>query len=172
VQWRDFERDGVIYDLRHLHPRTLEFARSAQNGKAAVVYTADVMFSLHCFTHELPPGAFDRNLIYSDARETRLFDFERYELSKRLPGIIETLAQRKCFQTGHANFVTVEAVREDGVSVDYHVFFTASKPARKGRVNIYIQSAYVPDRRVGAFAKPVRFLFILHNTLNKLPIRS
>lgn len=172
MQWKDFERDGVTYDLRHLNPRTLQFERPAEGGKPAVVFTVDLIFSLHCFSRELPSSAYDRNMIYSDARESRLFDFERYELSKRLPGIIETLAQRKCFHTDHGNFVTVEVVREDGSSVDYHVFFTASKSARKGRVNLYIQSAYVPDRKVGTFGKPMRFLFILHNTLNKLPIRS
>ena len=172
MHWKDFEHDGVKYDLRHLYPRTLQFERPAKGDKPAVIFAVDAIFSLHCFTHELPPCAYDRNLTYADARETRLFDFERYELSKRLPGIIETLAQRKCFQTGHGNFVTVEVVREDGVSVNYHVFFTASKSDRKGRVNIYVQSAYVPDRKVSTSGKPIRFLVILYNTLNKLPIRS
>ncbi len=37
---------------------------------------------------------------YGDHRETRIFDFQRYELSKRLPAILETLAQRKCYHTG------------------------------------------------------------------------
>ncbi len=172
MQWKDFELGGVRYDLRHLHPRTFKFERPAQSGKPAVIFTVDVIFSLHCFSHELPTGEYDRDLTYSDARETRLFDFERYELSKRLPGIIETMAQRKCLHTGHGNFVAVEVIREDGVSVNYHVFFTASKSARKGRVNIYIQSAYVPDRKVGTSKKPIGFLIILHNTLNKLPIRD
>ena len=93
-------------------------------------------------------------------------------LSKRLPGIIETMAHRKCFHTGRGNFVTVEVIREDGVPVNYHVFFTASKSTRKGRINIYIQSAYVPEKRVGTTSKPIRFLVILHNTLNQLPIKS
>jgi hypothetical protein len=172
VQWRNFEHNSVTYDLNHLHPQTIEFERPAKDGKPAVVYTVDLTYSLHCFSHKLPSGAFDKSLIYPNTRETRLFDFERYELSKRLPGIIETMAQRKCFHTGHGNFFTVEVVREDGVSVDYHVFFTASKSTRKGRINIYIQSAYAPERKVGRSCKPIRFLFILHNTLNKLPIRG
>ena len=170
--WKSFEHDGVTYDFSHLNPRSLKFERPAEGDKPAVVFNVDVAYSLHCFSHKLPCCAYDRNLIYSDARESRLFDFERYELSKRLPGIIETLAQRKCLHTGHGNFVTVEVVREDGVVVDYHVFFTASKSARKGRINLYIQSAYVPDRKIGTFGKPMRFLFILHSTLNKLPIRG
>src|ERR1039458_3040672 len=133
VHWKDFEYDGVTCDLRHLYPRTLQFERPTQGDKPAVIFTVDVIFSLHCFTQELPSGAYDSSLTYSDARETRLFDFERYEFSKKLPMIIETLAQRKCFHTGHGNFVTVEVVRGDGITVDYHVFFTASKSDRKGR---------------------------------------
>jgi len=172
VRWKDFEHEGVTYDLRHLYPRTLQFERPARGDKLAIIFTVDVIFSLHCFTKELPSGSYDRKMTYSDAREMRLFDFERYELSKRLPGIIETLAQRKCFHTGHGNFVTVEVVRGDGVTVDYHVFFTASKSDRKGCVNIYIQSAYVPDRKVSSSGKSIRFLVILHNTMNKLPIRD
>jgi hypothetical protein len=166
------EYDGLNYDLSHLHPRTLQFERPAQGDKPAVIFTVDVIFSLHCFTHELPSSAYDRKLVYSDDRETRLFDFERLELSKRLPKIVETLAQRKCFHTGYGNFVTVEVVREDGATVNYHVFFTASKSDRKRRVNLYIQSAYVPSKKVGISGKPIRFLVILHNTLNKLSIKG
>lgn len=172
MHWKNFEHEGVIYDMRHLYPRTLQFERPAQSDKLAIIFAVDVIYSLHCFTKELPSGSYDRKLTYSDAREMRLFDFERYELSKKLPMIIETLAQRKCFHTGHGNFVTVEVVRGDGVTVNYHVFFTASKSDRKGRVNIYIQSAYLPDRKVSTSGKPIRFLVILYNTLNKLPIRS
>jgi len=172
LQWKNFKYAGVTYDLSHLSPRTLMFERPPQCGKPAVRFTVDVIFSLHCFSHKLPSGPYDRSLTYSDVRETRLFDFERYELSKRLPEIIKTMAQRKCFHTGHGNFVTVEVVKENGEAVDYHVFFTVSKSARKGRINIYIQSAYAPDRKVSSSRKPIRFLVILHNTLNKLPIRG
>jgi len=172
MQWADFKHGGVRYDLSHLHPRTLKFERAAESEKPAIVYTVDVIFSIHCFSHRLPAGEYDRRLAYSDARETRLFDFDRYELSKRLPEIIETMAQRKCLHTGHGNFVTVEVVAKDGSSVNYHVFFTASKSDRKGRVNLYIQSAYVPDKKVGNSGKPIRFLVILHNTLNRLTIRG
>ncbi len=33
----------------------------------------------------------DAGLLYGDDRETRVFDFHRYELSKQLPTIIEEL---------------------------------------------------------------------------------
>ena len=82
-------------------------------------------------------------MVYSDARESRLFDFERYELSKRLPGIIESLSQRKCFQTDRSDFVTVDVILADATVVNYHVYFTVSKATKKGFINLFVSSAYV-----------------------------
>jgi hypothetical protein len=172
VQWKDFTYGGQVYDLRHLAPFTLRFDRAAEQGKAAIVYTVDVVFSLHCFTSKFPDKPFDPKLKYADARETRVFDFERYELSKRLPEIVRTLDHRRCLHTGHGNFVTIQIVTNSGETRSYHVFFEPSKSGKKGRLNLYIQSGYVPARKVGHTGKPMRFLFILHNTLNNIPIRA
>src|ERR1035437_3659354 len=145
VKWIDFEYDGKKHDLSHLHPRTLQFVRAAQGKQPAVEYQVDVIFSLHCFSVEVLPGS-DLKLSYSDSRETRTFDFERYELSKRLPAIIESLSRRKCFQTDRSDFVRVEVIREDATVANYHVFFTVSKATKKGHLNLYISSAYVANR--------------------------
>ncbi len=173
MQWKPFQHGPAIYDLAHLHPRELQFVRPEKDGKPAVTFTVDVTFSLHCFTRSIPKvGGHDRTMEYSDARETRLFDFDRYRLSKWLPEIIETLAERKCQHTGHGNFFTVELITDNGTTVDYDVFFTASKSSRRGRVNLYIQSAYVRERNQLPGGKPIRFLIVLHNTLNKIPIKG
>ncbi len=65
MQWKDFEHNGCTYGLKHLDPRTIEFERPAEQGKPAVVFTVDVMSSLHCFSRELSPGMYDRDLTYS-----------------------------------------------------------------------------------------------------------
>jgi hypothetical protein len=109
LKWTPFRHGQDIYDLAHLHPRELQFARPEKDGKPGARFAVDVTYSLHCFSRSLPKeGGHDRTLEYSDARETRLFDRDRYRLSKRLPEIIETLAVRKCRHTGHGNFFTVE----------------------------------------------------------------
>lgn len=101
-----------------------------------------------------------------------MFDFDRYELSKRLPAIIESLSRRKCFQTDRSDFVTVEVIREDTTVANYHVFFTVSRATKKGRINLFISSAYVADRKVGSSGRSIRFTVILHHTMNKIPIKA
>jgi hypothetical protein len=105
VHWKPFIFGGRTYDLSHLHPRTCRYEQPAKGNKPARTYTVDVIFSLHCFTRSLLDGEdVDKGLLYADDREKRVFDFQRYELSKHLPAIIESLDQRKCFQTGNDNF--------------------------------------------------------------------
>jgi hypothetical protein len=95
VQWSNFENVGTTYDLKHMHPCTLQFERPAEEKKPAAVFNVDVIFGLHCFSREIPAGASDHKLIYSDARESRLFDFERYELSSRTK-TVRRLWSRSC----------------------------------------------------------------------------
>jgi hypothetical protein len=176
MHWKPFVLGGQAYDLSHLHPRTCRYEQPAKDGKPARFYTVDIFFSLHCFTRGLfEDETVDDPLCYSDAREMRRFDFERYELSKQLPGIIEELGQRKCYHTGHDNFVSVALINANGQRVEYNVFFTASRSSRKrGVVNLYVQSAYVRDTAHSnrpRMNSPIRFYVILHNVLQNWPIR-
>jgi hypothetical protein len=172
VKWQAFVHDGTTYDLTHLHPHTLQFERPAQEKKPAVVFNVDVIFGLHCFSREIPTDTYNHALVYSDARESRLFDFERYDLSKQLPAIIESLSQRKCFQTDRSDFVTVDVIGADATIVNYHVYFTVSKATKKGHMNLFVSSAYVANRRVGSSGRAIKFLVILHNTMNKILIKA
>jgi hypothetical protein len=172
LKWQAFVCDGKTYDLNHLHPCTLQFERRAEERRPAVVFNVDVIFGLHCFSREIPNGTYERKLIYSDSRESRLFDFDRYDLSKQLPAIIASLSQRKCFQTDRSDFVTVEVVRADATIVNYHVYFTVSKATKRGCLNLFVTSAYVANRRPGSSGRAIKFLFILHNTMNRIPIKN
>jgi hypothetical protein len=176
MRWKPFQFRGKVLDLAHLHPRSLTYQQPAKGNAPARVYRVDVIFGLHCFTRgrdqEAPQ---EKALLYGDDRETRVFDFVRYELSKRLPEIIEDLPQRKCYHTGKGNFFSVEIVSGDGSVVEYDVFFAASRSSTKGKINLFVQSAYVrdaeylsnrPDR------KPIGFYVILFNTLNNKAIRT
>jgi hypothetical protein len=176
MQWRQFEFEGKIYDLRHLHPISIRYEQSAKGDRPALFYNVDIIFSLHCFTRGFQPGEEPETaLFYGDARETRIFDFQRYELSKRLPEIIQDLPRRKCYHTGKGNFFPVDIINaEDRSFIEYDIFFTASRSARKkGIINLYVQSAYVRDTEHGSNRpreKPIAFNIILSNTLNKRPI--
>lgn len=148
----------------------------ARRDKPERVYSVNVNYSLHCFTRSLVDGEVaDPTKYYSDDRETRIFDERRYELSLRLPSIIDDLMSFKCFHTGRGNFFTVRILDEQGSRVEYEIYFTASRSSNRGIVNLFVQSAYVRDqahqnrpRRRPA----IRFDIILHNVLNNREIRE
>jgi hypothetical protein len=176
MRWNPFEHGGNVYDLAHLHPKTVTFTQAAKGDKPARTYTVDVTFGLHCFTrgskdNEKP----DPTLLYSDSREVRIFDFQRYELSKRLPEIIEGLPNRKCYHTGgKRNFFSIELINDGGNKVEYDIFFTASRSSKRGVLTLFVQSAYVRDVN-HASNRPqknaVGFYVILFNTLHERPLK-
>lgn len=173
MRWMPFQYDGTEYDLQHLHPRTVVYTQPEKGANPPRNYTVDVIFSLHCFTRGLENENSDPGLLYSDSRETRIFDLRRYELSKRLPGIIANLTICKCFHTGRGNFFTIKILDDICVPVEYEIYFTASKSPKAGIVNLYVQSAYARDvshRGNRPRMKPISFSVILYNTLHKIPI--
>jgi hypothetical protein len=175
IRWKPFEYQGQIYDLTHLHPKTVRYVQPAKDGKPARTYIVDVIFSLHCFTRRIGEDETpDQSLLYADSREARIFDFLRYELSKCLPEIIDDLLQRKCYH-GRDNFLTVEMINpQDGSLIEYNIFFAVSRSSKRGVINLFVQSAYVRDSQHASnrpHYKPIRFDIILFNTLNNRPIR-
>lgn len=170
MKWTPFQCGKAVYDLSHLHPRTIVYEVAAKGDKPALHYTVDVTYSKHCFSIDLPKdGSYDSTLVYRSRfdlynRDPRLFNFRRFLLSKQLPDIIATLVTRKCMHTGHGNFFTVELIEEDGGRVDYDIFFTASRSSAKGRLNLYVQSAFVREKEKLPAGKRIRFEVILYNT--------
>jgi hypothetical protein len=112
MQWKPFEFRGKVYDLAHLHPLSVIYKQPAKANAPARVYRVDVIFGLHCFTRgRNEDETIESALLYGDDRETRVFDLVRFELSKRLPEIIDTLPRRKCYHTGKGNFFSIEIVQ-------------------------------------------------------------
>lgn len=172
VFWRPFIYQSKTYDLSHLHPFEIEIVQEAVNGKPDRRYCIQVLFSMHCFTvKELSEDA----LRYSDSRETRRFCFDRYELSKRLPGIIRDIGNRKCFHTPHNNYFLVEVIQEDGNKTEYEIYFKLSRSGKKKLLNLFVESAYVRDQRYKVSKakrrKPIRFVILARNVEEKRPIK-
>lgn len=176
IRWAPFHYDGQTYALDHLHPRELTFQQPAAKDKPARDYRVQVIYGLHCFTRKQKDSepAPDAALMYADSRETRIFDFVRYELSKQLPAVIEQLIDRNCYHSGKGNFFVVELVTVAGEREEYEIYFEASRASAKGVANLYVQSAYVRDQRHAGNRpkrKPIRFQIILFNVLAGKPIR-
>jgi len=131
------------------------------------IYRVQLVYGLHTFTRGLKPGeVIDQVLAYCDTRECRMFDFERYRLSCRLPVVVENLHTRKCFHSGKGNFFVVELLGKEGQPVEYEVYFEASKSSLHGILNLFVQSAYVRDdahRGGRPHRKPIGFLILLNN---------
>jgi hypothetical protein len=160
-----------------LDPCTLCFKRPAEGERHAETYTVDVKFSSHCFTRAPKDGeVYDYALVYPhDDYERRLFDFQRYELSKRLPAVILGLPARKPYHNkNRRNYFSIEIVTENGVRLDYEIFFKVRKIA-KGRLELIVETGFVRDPAHESSrpkGKPIRFWIILFNTLHNLPIRA
>ncbi|MFW6346810.1 MAG: hypothetical protein ACOC0M_10845 [Halomonas sp.] len=90
-------------------------------------------------------------------------------MSQQLPGIIETLGQRRCLHTGREEFVTLKMIQW-GREIDYAVFFTVSK-ARKSQadLNLFVNSAHERYNRL-KHTKPIKFDVILVNRFRNRPI--
>jgi len=173
MHWQPFVYQDVAYDLAHLNPRTVIYEQPGKADKPTRRYSVEVSFGLHCFTRGfLANEKLSQSLLYSDQRESRVFDFVRYELSKRLPDIVQGLPGRKCYHSGKGNFFTIATV-DQGKAVEYDVFFEASRSAKKGAIRLFVQSAYVRDAQHGSnrpHFRPIGFFIILFNTLNRKPI--
>jgi hypothetical protein len=175
LKWKPFDLNGLVYDLAHLHPFSFDFVLAAKDDAPERVYPIDVTFSLHCFTEKLKDGEdLQPDLAYNDNRETRHFDVKRYECSKQLPGIIRSLGERKCFHAVGGNFFTVHLMMDAGVEVEYSVYFKMSRGSTKGRLTLYVTSAYIQDgvpRAKPHPRKPIRFSVIAFNTANNKAIK-
>lgn len=165
MKWRAFQRNGEIFDLSHLDGFAYDLVVPAKGTKPQQVYRLNVTFSIHCFTRGAKKDeAIEPDLAYSDNRETRIFDFDRYEESKRLRGIVESFAERKCYHDKHGNYYVFEVEDEAGVRSYYSVFFTVSKAGKKAGLNLFVTTAHIRLQPPGGKnVKPVRFSVIVHN---------
>jgi hypothetical protein len=176
ISWKPLVYQGEMYDLSHLHPKLIDVVQPAKDGMPERIYRVQLIYSLHTFTRGVKPReSSDAALLYSDSRESRVFDFGRYELSKQLPAIVEGLQARKCYHSGKGNFFVIEIVGSGAAPVEYEVYFEASRSSQKGVLNLFVQSAYVRDEEHKGGRpnkKPIRFCVLLFNIQNNKPIRT
>lgn len=164
IAWSAATIADVVYDLSHLHPYLWTVTLSGTEEKPDLTLKLNVSYGLHCFSRgALPSEQVSDENWYRDSREKRVFCELRWGLSKRLPEIIATLAERRCMHTGREEFVTLEVLHQGRV-FDYAVFFTVTK-ARKAEgahLNLFVNSAHERHDPL-KYKKPIAFKFILLN---------
>jgi hypothetical protein len=148
---------GTTYAFDHLEPFT--FLLDTGGCKRVVA----VAFSCHCFTETLT-RAHTPDFRYTHNRETRAFDFERYDLSKLLPKIIATLGTRSVYLSMQANFFVLRQNPTADFVGPYLVFFNVTKSTKKGvHVLMNVESAYMKPGMTDR-ASPVKFTTLIENT--------
>jgi hypothetical protein len=170
IRWQPHtNKDGKRFPLNHLHPFRYEVVMPAKDHRLETVVAVHVGFGMHCFTKKIESED-DPNDRYSDDREVRTFDYERYEHSKRLATVARELQQRPCAFAKDENFVCLDVIDANGEKRRYGVFFNIKKWAGEGRDNnavlLVVQSAYCldpkkPDPRGGK----IRFNVLLGHAL-------
>ena len=151
IRWKPhIGADGTPYPLHHLHPFRMPYELPENPAHPTRTLHLHVAFGLHTFTRR-PIGGENPDDWYSDNRETRVFDPDRYRLSFALPNIARELDRRPCqfarAQSGNINYVTVDL----GRGVRYGVFFDLQRWRERGpdAVLLMVQSAYELDARKG-----------------------
>ncbi len=171
TNWRSFTLDGEIYDLSHLDAQWVEY-QDARDGEKPITYRFVVTYGLHCFAKDSAELSAEKSklLMYDGPRESRQFSFERYELSKQLPSIINSLGNKETLvcHAGHGKFAIVKVLDSNGEEVNYFVPFAVFKESKKLR--LHVQSAYPVTESPGR-VKKVGFFAIAKNLLHdrKLP---
>ena len=169
--WWPFVFEGNTYDLSHLKYNSF-LAVDSRNPKNVVTYRLHVTYSFHCFAKDDGNLSEDEKekLMYHAPRESRPFNFKRYQLSKYLPDIIESLSNPKTvvFHRGYENYATINVIDENGQGIDYLVSFSIFKENKKLR--LHIRTAFPEDREKGKIKK-VKFFTLAHNALTgkKMP---
>lgn len=163
LAWYNHMMGEEVFNLEHLHPTLWEITIPAKGKNPERNLMVSVSYSLHCFTRrEKEDETVAEDAWYSDSRESRVFDGERWALSKYLPEIIATLEKRRCLHTKHEEFVTVEILHEER-TIEYAVFFTVTKSGKAGvDLNLFVNSAYERAESI-KHKKPIRFHVILLN---------
>lgn len=130
---------GQLYHLDHLQPRQFDLTI------ASITYSIEVYYSWHVFTEA---SAIEKtpDFRYTHQGETRYFCIERYEQSKLLPDLIETLDHCFVYHSNRENYFFVKDLNP----FPYHVFFIARPTPRRKDASIVLNvlSAYTKKRPI------------------------
>jgi hypothetical protein len=162
--WKDFTYKGQVFNFDHLKSSRHIFKHPQRNEKYVLYFT----FSHHVFTKKKDIPLDSDEFYPFPVTDMRLFDEDRYELSKYLPKIIETLPEQFCYHGGYSRYCSCKIDKSDSETIYYQVVYRAWK--ERGKMRFHIESAYPLEGKLGK-VKKVNFWVICHNLLNgkKLP---
>lgn len=150
--------DGAEVTFSHLSPMVRKVAIELRHSKKLVDVSFE--FSCHCYTRELLEGEavpIAHRLQDGSVHKPRfrVFDEQRFELSKDLVGHIDALIKNNeiVTQSRKENFFRIERVEaaENGATttIQYFIFMHArivQEPSRPKSIKVFVESAY-PEKK-------------------------
>ena len=147
--------NGEVFTLEHLAPITRPIQLELRGGLRKQV-DVEFRFSSHCYSRglahgEIAPAGLEVPDGSAHQPRPRVFDRERYQLSRQLVGLIDQLIQSNgpVSKTRHENFYRIDHVETTRAGVErtvaYFVFFHARKvqaPNRPKSLLVWVESAY------------------------------
>jgi hypothetical protein len=146
TRWGAHKEADAVYDLSHLHPLRYTLSMEGTPNNAARDVEIRVGFSSHTFTESCEDH--EAHIAYSPPNDPRKFSLERYELSKRIPQVIQNLKGRNILFGNRENYLVVELPGVIPPGTEYWIFFDlrpvrGSLQSAPNGVLLFVQSAYV-----------------------------
>jgi hypothetical protein len=160
---------GKAYPLNHLHPFRFTLILITPPGSDGLPVDLEIGFSMHTFSRGRRADDSSEE-VYSDPRECRIFDEERYVLSHRLPDIVRNLSSGKCYHARNQNYLSVVCISESNGACEYRIFFVLQRSKRapaspRTCVRLIVQSAYPAPPTARGKESPIRFPVLLRRVL-------
>lgn len=160
AKWASYtDGDGKVYSLHHFHDQlhTYRLPPTVKRPKARDVVVR-VTFGIHCFTRKAyADEVVNPHQIYCRNSEGRLFCATRWEWGKNLPEILDTLLDKKCFETDRRNHVLFSSAHTAGGD-EYALFFvlraasqSAEQDAKMMVLSAHSRKGFRPPGRPDSF---------------------
>lgn len=146
--WKPFSYQGQDFNLDHLKACKHTFTHPDRSEQYTIFFT----FSHHTFTRSIKDSSHQSHDIYPlPSKDPRLFDIERYHLSKFLPEIVRTLPDQYTYHGGYSRYCSCKIKNDAGQAIYYQVVYRAWR--EHGKIRFHIESAYPLSDRPGKVKK-------------------
>lgn len=150
--WKDRVIDGRTISFRHLRSFDMPFIKPAFKNLLPLCATIRVVFDCHVITEKHTTNLAEGSSYWRDSGDRcRVFNQLRYDMSLKLPGIIEQLPLgRIAIYAGKSNNYMVWRPTESATGVPhYQIYFDLYKVAEQDDLLIlYVQSAYLKNEPI------------------------
>lgn len=145
--FRNIKIQGNEYDFEHLRPHQVEITVEDR------IHRVEIRYSSHVFSEAITRDT-TPDLLYDHNGERRAFCVDRYDQSKLLPSIFNSLKWQSVYHSSRGNYFLVKSL----IPLAYHVFFNARIARRIKGISVLINvvSAYTKEREI-KFAPSVKF---------------